>query len=211
MIILTLPCWTLITRSRERPICLSMKRSRPRRKYQVAIFINNNKIDTRDVTFNLVKDPQGTSTLQPCFTLDELKSLGIKTQKYPQLRAEGQCADLHAIPSASATFRVRNQQLLLSIPQKALGQVPRGYIDPKEFDEGINAGLLNYSVNASQSHARQQGEENSSSQYVNLRPGFNIGAWRVRNYSTGIAAPRVMRRNRNSPPFIPMRNAILWR
>lgn len=67
---------------------------------------------------------------------------------------------------------------------KALGQVPRGYIDPKEFDEGINAGLLNYSVNASQSHARQQGEENSSSQYVNLRPGFNIGAWRVRNYST---------------------------
>ncbi|MBE1999442.1 FimD/PapC N-terminal domain-containing protein, partial [Klebsiella pneumoniae] len=115
-------------------------------KYQVAVFINNNKIDTRDVTFNVVKDPQGTSTLQPCFTLDELKSLGIKTQKYPQLRAEGQCADLHAIPSASATFRVRNQQLLLSIPQKALGQVPRGYIDPKEFDEGINAGLLNYSV-----------------------------------------------------------------
>lgn len=153
-------------------------------KYQVAVFINNNKIDTRDVTFNVVKDPQGTSTLQPCFTLDELKSLGIKTQKYPQLRAEGQCADLHAIPSASATFRVRNQQLLLSIPQKALGQVPRGYIDPKEFDEGINAGLLNYSVNASQSHARQQGEEDSSSQYVNLRPGFNLGAWRVRNYST---------------------------
>lgn len=153
-------------------------------KYQVAVFINNNKIDTRDVTFNIVKDPQGTSTLQPCFTLDELKSLGIKTQKYPQLRAEGQCADLHAIPSASATFRVRNQQLLLSIPQKALGQVPRGYIDPKEFDEGINAGLLNYSVNASQSHARQQGEEDSSSQYVNLRPGFNLGAWRVRNYST---------------------------
>lgn len=153
-------------------------------KYQVAVFINNNKIDTRDVTFNVVKDPQGTSTLQPCFTLDELKSLGIKTQKYPQLRAEGQCADLHTIPSASATFRVRNQQLLLSIPQKALGQVPRGYIDPKEFDEGINAGLLNYSVNASQSHARQQGEEDSSSQYVNLRPGFNLGAWRVRNYST---------------------------
>lgn len=105
---------------------------------------------------------------------------------------------------------MRNQQLLLSIPQKALGQVPRGYIDPKEFDEGINAGLLNYSVNASQSHARQQGEEDSSSQYVNLRPGFNLGAWRVRNYSTRIAAPRATRRNRNSPPFIPMRNAILW-
>lgn len=70
MIILTLPCWTLITRSRKRPICLSMKKVPVRRrKYQVAVFINNNKIDTRDVTFNVVKDPQGTSTLQPCFTL----------------------------------------------------------------------------------------------------------------------------------------------
>lgn len=153
-------------------------------KYQVAVFINNNKIDTRDVTFTLQKDAQGNSTLQPCFTLDDLKSLGIKTKKYPQLMAKGQCADLHAIPAASATFRVRNQQLLLSIPQSALGQVPRGYIDPKEFDEGINAGLLNYSANASQSHARQQGEQDNSSQYVNLRPGLNIGAWRVRNYST---------------------------
>jgi outer membrane usher protein len=81
-------------------------------------------------------------------------------------------------PGASATFHVRNQQLLLSIPQIALGKVPRGYIDPKEFDEGITAGLLNYSATASQSHARQQGEEDTSSQYVNLRPGLNIGAWR---------------------------------
>jgi outer membrane usher protein len=28
-------------------------------KYQVTIFINNNKIDTRDVTFKLQKDKQG--------------------------------------------------------------------------------------------------------------------------------------------------------
>lgn len=77
-------------------------------KYQVTVFINNNKIDTRDVTFTLQKDDQDNSTLQPCFTVDDLKSLGIKTQKYPQLKAKGQCADLHAIPAASATFRVRN-------------------------------------------------------------------------------------------------------
>lgn len=153
-------------------------------KYQVAIFINNNKIDTRDVTFKLQKDPQGNNSLQPCFSLSDLKSLGIKTQKYPELMAKGQCADLNTIPAASASFHVRNQQLLLSVPQLALGQVPRGYIDPKEFDEGITAGLLNYSATASQSHALQQGEQDTSSQYVNLRPGLNIGAWRLRNYST---------------------------
>ncbi|HDR2471853.1 TPA: fimbrial biogenesis outer membrane usher protein [Enterobacter soli] len=153
-------------------------------KYQVAIYIDNNKIDTREVTFKLQQDKQGSSSLQPCFSLEDLKSLGIKTKKYPALMAKGECADLRAIPSASASFHVRNQQLMLSIPQTALGQVPRGYIDPKEFDEGITAGLLNYSANASQSHSRIQGEQDNSNQYINLRPGFNIGAWRIRNYST---------------------------
>ncbi|HBM9905391.1 MULTISPECIES: fimbria/pilus outer membrane usher protein [unclassified Enterobacter] len=153
-------------------------------KYQVTIFINNNKIDTRDVTFTLQKQASGDNSLQPCFTLADLKSLGIKTDDYPQLAAKGKCANLQAIPAASATFRVSNQQLLLSIPQSALGQIPRGYIDPTEFDEGITAGILNYSASASQSHALQQGEQDNSSQYVNLRPGLNIGAWRLRNYST---------------------------
>lgn len=53
-------------------------------KYQVNIFINNNKIDTRDVTFKLIKDAQGNHSLQPCFSLDELKNLGIKTRQYPR-------------------------------------------------------------------------------------------------------------------------------
>lgn len=152
--------------------------------YQVTIFINNNKVDTRNVTFNLQTHAKKTRTLQPCFSLDDLKTLGIKTDAYPQLMTESKCADLSVIPAASATFRVRNQQLLLSIPQSALGQVPRGYIDPKDFDEGITAGLINYSANASHSHARQQNSQDNSSQYINLRPGLNIGAWRVRNYST---------------------------
>jgi outer membrane usher protein len=42
------------------------------------VFINNNKIDTRDVTFTLQKDDQGNSTLQPCFNVDDLKASGSK-------------------------------------------------------------------------------------------------------------------------------------
>lgn len=152
--------------------------------YLVSVFINNNKIDTRNVTFTLQKDAAGKTSLQPCFSLEDLHSLGIKKSAFSHAAGKGQCIDFSTIPAAKATFRVSNQQLLLSIPQSVLGQVPRGYIDPKEFDEGITAGLLNYSATASQSHARRQGEPDNSSQYVNLRPGFNIGAWRLRNYST---------------------------
>lgn len=153
-------------------------------RYQVTILINNQKVATREVDFKLQTGAQGQTTLQPCFSEQDLHSLGIKTRNYPGLMAHGQCADLQAIPSASATFRVSHQQLRMTLPQVALGHTPRGYIDPREYDEGITAGLLNYSATASQNDARLPNEQNSSSQYVNLRPGFNVGAWRIRNYST---------------------------
>jgi len=58
-------------------------------KYLVSIFINNTEMATRDVTFTLRKAQAGNSTLQPCFSLDELKKLGIKTSLFPQLTAKG--------------------------------------------------------------------------------------------------------------------------
>lgn len=58
-------------------------------KYQVTMFINNNKIDTRDVLFTLQKDARGDDSLQPCLSLDELTHLGIKTKDYPKLAAKG--------------------------------------------------------------------------------------------------------------------------
>lgn len=152
-------------------------------KYRVSIFINNNKVDSREVTFTL-QQMNGNSTLQPCFSVKELKALGIRTEKFPALTENKECANLTAIPDASAVFRVSQQQLLLSIPQYALGQIARGYISPDEFDEGINAGLLNYSFNGSRSRAHSKGAEDSQNNYLNLRPGLNIGAWRLRNYST---------------------------
>jgi len=153
-------------------------------KYRVTLFINNKKIDSLQVDFKLEKSSTGSSSLQPCLSVARLKQLGVLTTKFPALATSGPCADLHAIPNASATFRVSEQQLLLSIPQSALGQIPRGYIAPEEFDEGINAGILNYSISGSRNHALQSGMTDSNSLYVNLRPGLNLGAWRLRNYST---------------------------
>lgn len=153
-------------------------------KYRVTLFINNKRTDSLQVDFKLAASRDGQSSLQPCFTVDQLKQFGVLTEKFPALAGSGQCANLQAIPNATATFRVSEQQLLLSLPQSALGQVPRGYIPPEEFDEGINAGLLNYSISGSRSHPLQAGMTPDSSQYLNLRPGLNLGAWRLRNYST---------------------------
>lgn len=153
-------------------------------KYRVDIYMNNNRIDTREVTFTLATAADGSRDLQSCLTVEDLKSFGVETDRFNALQAPAQCADLSVIPSASAHFNVSRQQLQLSIPQSALGQVPRGYISPDEFNEGINALLLNYSVNGSHQKALTPGTQDSRDLYANLRPGINLGPWRLRNYTT---------------------------
>ncbi|WP_336296404.1 fimbria/pilus outer membrane usher protein [Cronobacter dublinensis] len=153
-------------------------------KYPVDILVNNQKKDSREITFFLGKDASGKAVLLPCLSVSLLKSFGVMTDKFSDLTGPDECARLSAIPNASATLMINQQQLLLSFPQTALGQVPRGYIAPEEFDEGINALLLNYSYSSSRSQTQTPGMADNQSDYLNLRPGMNIGAWRLRNYTT---------------------------
>jgi outer membrane usher protein len=151
-------------------------------KYRVDIIINDQMVDTRDVMFKAVKDEKGDEKLEPCLSVGFLQSYGVKTNLFPDLGAEGECANLNAIPKASATFMFSSQKLLLSIPQAALSPQARGYVAPEMWDEGINALLLNYSLSGASSY--QKNGDNSDTQYANLRPGINVGPWRLRNYTT---------------------------
>ncbi|MEX2944475.1 fimbria/pilus outer membrane usher protein [Serratia fonticola] len=153
--------------------------------YRVDIYLNNNKQETRDVEFRMLPGADGKSTLQPCLTVEELTAWGVLTKKFPALSQPGStCAHLAAIPQASADFRFDRQQLLLSFPQSAVSNAARGWVDPKQWDEGIPSVLLNYSVSGANNYARSGQGNNSNSQFVNLRPGINLGAWRLRNYTT---------------------------
>ncbi len=153
--------------------------------YRVDVFLNNAKMDTRDVQFHLIKDIKGNEQLQPCIPVDDLASWGVITKQFPELGAPGSaCANLAAIPQASSNFNFARQQLLLSLPQSAVNNSARGWVDPKFWDEGIPAALLNYSVTGANNYAKSGKGNDSSSQYVNLRPGINIGSWRLRNYTT---------------------------
>lgn len=152
--------------------------------YRVDIYINNEQQDTRDVEFRLLKDASGKETLQPCFSVAELNAMGVKTDLFPALQdTQAPCANLSAIPQASAEFRFSTQQLLLSVPQAAMSQSARNYVPVSLRDNGVPALLLNYSLNGANNQAREGGN-NSNSQFANLRPGINVGAWRLRNYTT---------------------------
>jgi len=152
--------------------------------YHVDIYINDNRIDTRDVVFHLVNSADGKQHLQPCLSANYLTKLGIKTTRFPALLNATQCVDLAVIPQAKAEFQFSTQRLQLSIPQAALAPQIRGYVPPDQWNEGINAFLLNYSLTGDDTTARNGNQQNSNSQYVNLRPGINVGPWRIRNYTT---------------------------
>lgn len=151
--------------------------------YQVDVYVNNNKVANRKIAFGLQQPASGPATLQPCLSPETLKSLGIQSDKFSVTKDDG-CVDLSGLPAASATFRPGQQQLLLSIPQAAIVPVPHGYVAPDEMDNGINAFLLNYSYSAGDSRSRGEEGSHQRNEYLNLRPGLNLGAWRLRNYST---------------------------
>ncbi len=174
-------------------------------KYTVDIYINGDIVDHREIEFvkndNAVKDDTG---LRPCISLEQMKKYGIKTDAINPLLLNksaaadavpataavvnnaGACEDfVQLIPSASTVFNFENQKLDISIPQAMMSSTARGYVDPSLWDNGINALLMNYNFSgASATNTGGQGDSRDNSYYLNLRSGLNLGAWRLRNYST---------------------------
>nr|WP_318381160.1 fimbria/pilus outer membrane usher protein [uncultured Enterobacter sp.] len=155
-------------------------------KYYVDILLNRKKVDSKDVNFSYAVNSVDRHQLVPCLSVDDLKRYGVTTEQFPKLAENSQCADLQAIPDAKFDFDFSHQQLNLSIPQAAMAQNPRGYVEPQAWDNGINALLLNYTFSGSNSRQDNTGsdKQTSSDYYLNMQPGVNLGAWRLRNYST---------------------------
>lgn len=153
--------------------------------YHVDIIVDDAFLETGDIQFTASKADNGDASLQPCLSLAQLKRWGVKTALFPALDAEkSECVNLQAIPQASADFQFAAQRLVLSLPQAAIDLPARGYVPPEMWDEGITAAMLNYSLSGANSRARAGEGVSSNTQYANLRPGVNIGPWRLRNYTT---------------------------
>lgn len=153
--------------------------------YHVDIILDDQLMDTRDIVFSTVKEKQGDDSLQPCLSVELLKSWGVRTQLFPGLAVkDSTCANIEAIPQATTEFQFSAQRLVISIPQAAIDLPARGYVPPEMWDEGITAAMLNYNLSGANSWGKNNSTATQNSQYANLRPGINIGPWRLRNYTT---------------------------
>lgn len=151
--------------------------------YHVDIYLNDQFVATEDVKFNAApKGAKVDSGLVPCFTRAHLQAMGVNTEAFSQIAklAPEQCVPFESIPDSKTEFDFEQLRLNVSVPQAAMKQSARGYIPPENWDQGINALLVNYDFSGSNSG----GNGSEDNYFLNLQSGLNLGAWRLRDYST---------------------------
>lgn len=159
--------------------------------YRVDVYLNNDFVVSRDVEFKVQKTVKSNAKaggddtgLVACMSAKTLTDMGIDLSipEDKKQEADGQCVNIASlIDGASASFDFGHQRLDLSVPQVALKNTARGYIAPEKWDQGINALLMNYNFSGSNS---KDPSGKSSSNFLGLNGGVNVGPWRYRDYST---------------------------
>lgn len=172
--------------------------------YDVEVYLNGNWLSSRSVRFDAVepdpisdsektadaasrmsvisgKDIRDHTGLMACLNAEDWRDIGLKLDAVSAMKGlpEDRCISPgRYIPQAYTDFDFQNMRLNISLPQALLQNRPRGWIAPERWDEGINALLLGYRLNGSNSHGRWS---NSRNLYLNLESGLNLGAWRLRD------------------------------
>jgi len=151
-------------------------------KYLVDLYLNDALLSTEEINF--IASPSEKNKTIPCLTSKRLGDMGVNLKAAPDLEKlpADTCVSLaDSFPGARADFNIKQLRLDISLPQAALKQSARGYIPPEQWDDGINALMLNYNFTGSNSW----GDNVSNNYYLNLQSNLNVGPWRVHDYSSG--------------------------
>lgn len=120
-------------------------------------------------------------SLVPCLSRVQLEDMGVRIDSFPALKMappEACVAFDDIIPQAASHFDFADQTLIMSFPQAAMKQTARGTVPESQWDEGVNALLVDYNFsgsNASYDAHDSETSYNSDSYYLNLRSGMNLG------------------------------------
>lgn len=154
--------------------------------YPVDILLNGSLIDSRSVLFTLMHDKDGRQELVPSLTRQVLSGYGVRMKHFRVLDNEHRTGnfDLSQIPGAKTDFHFNEQSLHISIPQIYLKPGFKGIAPRKLWDDGIPAFIMNYRAGSSQSVIRGSAGRKYHYSWLQLRPGVNVGAWRLRSVTS---------------------------
>lgn len=150
--------------------------------HPTTIMWDRDVLDIRTLTYVLSDDKQH---LLPELTKADLREFGVKVDTIPDLKElddQAYVRDIsHFIENARYDYNQDNQTLKLVIPQIYRDRAAAGAINPKFWDDGAPAAWTSYQLSGSQQH---YSSGNTSSTWLGLESGINLGAWRLRNNST---------------------------
>ncbi|CAI1507952.1 fimbria/pilus outer membrane usher protein [Serratia ficaria] len=178
--------------------------------YKVSVFINQEPQGIRDLNFIAADTDEkragitdGTG-LMAALTRRDLTEMGVRPEAFgsskPAEEDNGQpLSPGSVIPQATTRFDFQQMRLDISIPHKWMQKRPRNWVSPERWDNGITAGVLNYDFSGTNGSGRYG---HSSSHYLRLNAGLNVGPWRLRDertmsdYSSGQAHSHEWRHGR---------------
>lgn len=150
--------------------------------HPTTIMWDRDVLDLRTLTYVISDDKQH---LLPELTKADLREFGVKVDTIPDLKElddQAYVRDIsHFIENARYDYNQDNQTLKLVIPQIYRDRAAAGAINPKFWDDGAPAAWTSYQLSGSQQH---YSSGNTSSTWLGLESGINLGAWRLRNNST---------------------------
>lgn len=149
--------------------------------YRADLYVNQTWLGRAEVTLKQT----GRDSVEPCFDRDLLERIGVDLTKLSTEAAarldggKGACAPLpDLIRDATASFDNGEQRLDISVPQAQMNRQARGYVDPKYWDDGVPAAIVQYNANLYRS---ANGGNGSTQGYVGVTTGLNMGPWRFRH------------------------------
>ncbi|MHC8339513.1 fimbria/pilus outer membrane usher protein [Pseudomonas sp. HLT2-19-2] len=146
-------------------------------RYVIGISVNQDFFGQREIRFIR----QGKD-LVPCFSAALLTEMGIKFVLPAGQLETADCLDLTSlVTDAKVHFNSQKLTLDISVPQISMARDARGYVPSKDWDEGINAGFLNYQFTGSQNNNQYQHDTGYN---LYLNGGINLGSWRLRSSSS---------------------------
>ncbi|WP_422882331.1 fimbria/pilus outer membrane usher protein [Pantoea agglomerans] len=158
----------------------------PPGEYNINVYINKNYAFTGNVIFAVDKS-SGQEVTAACLTANQLDALGVDMSqaKGVSLPLAKQCYFLNTLfPDSSTDYEPQTLTLNITVPQSRMRNLPRGYVSPENWEHGIHAGWLNYVINGSNNTYKGENKTRDQQLFASLNSGINIGAWRLRDYTT---------------------------
>ncbi|HIH5544921.1 TPA: fimbria/pilus outer membrane usher protein [Klebsiella pneumoniae] len=146
--------------------------------YPVSWQVNGVTLDARKtVTFR--QNDRGQLT--PCLKPEDLLQAGVNPAVLSQATGatSRSCPELNALlPGSTVNFDFAHQRLVMTIPQALMTHRARDNVPSALWDEGISAFQSNYRYSGASQRTREGSTERDN--YLMLKSGVNVGAWRLR-------------------------------